>query len=648
MRFLPFFVVFLLVSALMVSMGGRVRADDDNGNECIKDKLDDIGEISLLGNNLNAAPDVKARVDACNPSAPLTLFIPNNEAILGAISRIRSPNPQAGSVGELNDEQKQLLGALAAYHITSANESSTSLSKQGVVILNTTMANRPQFVQMGEGVPQRLLVVAGQGVQKNGAVLLDMQKNKKYFNGTSKIVLDQQFRGPNDALIVKKDIKCKDGYIHVIDKVLLLPKNVTDQLRTSKLTGFAALIRKAGAREWINELTGVTIFAPSNQALRQLDEQIGNKSISVFAASSPYQSFYQTKKAVFADAEAGVEAESEAEGAKRYKNLFALPKDKLMNLIKAHLFKGVKYSNAFKENLSFTNYNNTQFFFQNLNKTAAAGGGKTGYLRSTLSRFFSQHEDPTTNIANAIGNIPISFANIFTRNGVIHVLKGVLGPNITAIAKPKDKPVVPVPAPTPTTVIPASNATDPSVQAQAVGVACVNSTLLSDLSTITVKENTTLNTPAGPFKININGPIPDCPPSDQLCMVATLSNTCAIPPSPFQQAVPTDLVTAKPSEVNAAHANSITFTPRCFNPQTHVCVNNHFLCPTSHPSLCGDACYSSNQYKCFAKFSMCPSHAPNLCGEACYNEERYQCQRGVLKQKGQNGGKGSPAKNKRN
>ena len=53
----------------------------------------------------------------------------------------------------------------------------------------------------------------------------------------------------------------------------------------------------------------------------------------------------------------------------------------------------------------------------------------------------------------------------------------------------------------------------------------------------------------------------------------------------------------------------IPITMRCYNPDTHVCVNGYFLCPAGH-HLCGVQCYDPQQYKCYTTWSLCPTEAP--------------------------------------
>jgi len=71
---------------------------------------------------------------------------------------------------------------------------------------------------------------------------------------------------------------------------------------------------------------------------------------------------------------------------------------------------------------------------------------------------------------------------------------------------------------------------------------------------------------------------------------------------------------------------------RCYDPQTHVCVDK-LVCPKLAPNRCGDACYSSQDntgYVCHNDSFLCPKTMPEICGNACYSPAHFKCVDGHL------------------
>ena len=76
--------------------------------------------------------------------------------------------------------------------------------------------------------------------------------------------------------LVSADNTASNGIIHVVDSVLLPPSQTLLELINSNpsLTTFARLVRETKIDSILNSATAYTVFAPSNEAFKDLKENI--------------------------------------------------------------------------------------------------------------------------------------------------------------------------------------------------------------------------------------------------------------------------------------------------------------------------------------------------------------------------------------
>ena len=122
--------------------------------------------------------------------------------------------------------------------------------------------------------------------------------------------------------------------------------------------------------------------------------------------------------------------------------------------------------------------------------------------------------------------------------------------------------------------------------------------------------------------VSLNATQQQCPAGDSVCSVVNMEwRRCHTQLN--------SLTARQRRECDGVMKSNATTTLRCFNPATHVCVND-FLCPVSHSQLCGVECFSPSEYECYAEYTLCPADAPNLCGRDCYNATQYECDHGRI------------------
>ncbi len=182
----------------------------------IVDTAVDAGSFNTLAAALTAAD----LVDALKGSGPFTVFAPTDEAFA------KVPKETLESL--LKPENKEQLTAILLYHVVKGEvPAKTVVGLTGATTLN------------GQRVD---IQVDGRDVSVDG------------------------------AKVVKTDIACSNGIIHVIDSVILpSSKNIAEV--ATDAGSFATLLAAAKAAGLVDALTGndaLTVFAPTDEAFKKL------------------------------------------------------------------------------------------------------------------------------------------------------------------------------------------------------------------------------------------------------------------------------------------------------------------------------------------------------------------------------------------
>lgn len=79
-----------------------------------------------------------------------------------------------------------------------------------------------------------------------------------------------------NATVVNGNITFSGGTIHIVDRVLSMPMNVTDTLTSANLTAAIGAVRKANLETTLGDTKDVTVFAPNNDAFNAIGSLIAN------------------------------------------------------------------------------------------------------------------------------------------------------------------------------------------------------------------------------------------------------------------------------------------------------------------------------------------------------------------------------------
>jgi transforming growth factor-beta-induced protein len=215
MKILVYGLSFVVaVATLIAAPSGPAAEKKKAGRSDIVDTAVSAGNFKTLAAALKAAD----LVETLKGKGPFTVFAPTDEAF-GKLPK--------GTVEDLlKPENKNKLTAVLTYHV----------------------------------VPGRVLA----------ADVVKLSKAKTVQGSEVKITVEDGKVRVDDANVVKTDIKCRNGVIHVIDAVIL-PKDIVDTaVAAGSFKTLAAALKAADLIETLKGNGPFTVFAPTDEAFEKL------------------------------------------------------------------------------------------------------------------------------------------------------------------------------------------------------------------------------------------------------------------------------------------------------------------------------------------------------------------------------------------
>ncbi len=202
-----------LLALAFFGVATRAKAED-------KKDLVDTAVAAGAFQTLAAALGAADLVEALKGDGPFTVFAPTDEAF--------AKLPEGTVEALLKPENKGKLAAVLTYHVVAGK-----VAAKDVVKLNGAKSLNGQRIDI---------------LAKGGKVMVD------------------------GANVVKTDIECSNGIIHIIDSVIL-PSSDGIVATAEKAGAFKTLLAAAGAAELVEALSGdgpLTVFAPTDEAFAKL------------------------------------------------------------------------------------------------------------------------------------------------------------------------------------------------------------------------------------------------------------------------------------------------------------------------------------------------------------------------------------------
>jgi len=201
--------------------------------------LSSNNQTSQLATVLGGFP---ALVNQLGGATNVTLLAPSNNALAALLN---------SSIGSSLASNPGLLQAVLQYHVLNGTYMADMVTNTSTFIpsalTNTSYTN----------------VTGGQRVE---AIRVD--NNVTFFTGLLQ-----------NSSVVEANVNFTGGVIHVINKVLTLPANVSETLVSADLTSLYGALNATNLLNTVNGLRDVTIFAPDNTAFQRIGSALASASM---------------------------------------------------------------------------------------------------------------------------------------------------------------------------------------------------------------------------------------------------------------------------------------------------------------------------------------------------------------------------------
>ncbi|KAI4140281.1 MAG: hypothetical protein LQ341_003901 [Variospora aurantia] len=211
-----------------------------------------LGSTESLSTLTSAIMGVPGLADMLGSMENISILAPSNEAF-----EMFMETPAAAALASNDVDAIQ---ALLSYHIINGTYEASAVTDMPVFLptmLNDSMYANVTGGQVVEAVMQGENVVIYSGLLFNATVT----------------TADQMFTG---------------GVVHIIDRVLTVPQNVSSTAVAAGLSGVAGALTRAELVDTVDSLTDVTIFAPNNAAFQAIGSALPNMTTEMLAEILQY------------------------------------------------------------------------------------------------------------------------------------------------------------------------------------------------------------------------------------------------------------------------------------------------------------------------------------------------------------------------
>jgi len=238
----------MLSKLSLLAFVSAVMAQTD-GAPSLTQALNSSQELSSLS-ALLSGPGLGQLVESLGSSQNVTILAPSNQAFESI------GNETLTALGS----NAGLLTALLQYHVLNGTFLSSAITNQSAFV--PTLLTNPLFTN----------VTGGQVVDAKTS-----GDNVTFFSGLLA-----------NSTVSPADVNFTGGVIHVIDRFLVLPEVPSDTLTTAGLSSLRGALNQTDLIEAVDTTPDVTIFAPSNEAFRNIGSALANISNEDLASVLTY------------------------------------------------------------------------------------------------------------------------------------------------------------------------------------------------------------------------------------------------------------------------------------------------------------------------------------------------------------------------
>ncbi|KAF3037339.1 hypothetical protein E8E12_004902 [Didymella heteroderae] len=229
----------MLSKVSILAFASAVLAQTNGSVPSLTQALNSSSSLSSLAGVLSL-PGLGELVQGLSSAQNVTILAPSNEAF-AAIGN-ETVQALASNTG--------LLTALLQYHVLNGTYLSSAITNQSAFV--PTLLTNDLFTN----------VTGGQVVEA-----VTTGDNVTFFSGLL-----------SNSTVSTADVNFTGGVIHVIDRFLVLPTNVSETLTAANLTGLRGALNATNLLDAVDTTPDVTIFAPTTEAFRDIGSALANAS----------------------------------------------------------------------------------------------------------------------------------------------------------------------------------------------------------------------------------------------------------------------------------------------------------------------------------------------------------------------------------
>jgi uncharacterized surface protein with fasciclin (FAS1) repeats len=232
------FKTLAFVSLLSIALGQSTQS--------LTDALGSLPQLSNLTTFLGLYPDLVSQLSG---ATNITILAPNNAAFAALL------NTTAGAAAA-NDTE--LVQAILQYHVLSGTYPSF---------------NGTSFPVTSLSAPAYTNVTGGQVVQAVGD-----DSGVSFYSGLLQ----------NASVVSEQPVNFTGGVVHIIDRVLTLPQNISTTAVAANLTSIAGALTQADLVATVDGLSDVTVFVPNNAAFQAIGSALPNLTMEQITSILTY------------------------------------------------------------------------------------------------------------------------------------------------------------------------------------------------------------------------------------------------------------------------------------------------------------------------------------------------------------------------
>ncbi|KAM0323952.1 hypothetical protein ACHAQA_008534 [Verticillium albo-atrum] len=231
-------MLFKNVLPLALASGVFAQSDTPSLTEALASQNDTLSSLNEL---LSTLPDDV--VQSISEAENITVLAPSNDAIAAFLNNSIAAAAVAADPG--------LIVAVLQYHILNGTYYASNITEADGPLFVPTLLSNETYANVTGG--QRVEVVPPQG-----------DGNVTFYSGLKE-----------NSTVQQANLNFTGGTIHIIDRVLTLPFNISDTLRAANLTAALGAVQRADVGEVLGEARDLTVFAPDNAAFAAIANLVG-------------------------------------------------------------------------------------------------------------------------------------------------------------------------------------------------------------------------------------------------------------------------------------------------------------------------------------------------------------------------------------